>query len=211
MFADLLPQWSRVLPVNLCNIFKKCPSFYGTHRYTTIDHTSPSLVFSWVRRNQSIVSHYISSGSSITFSSQPHLKLNSVARVRERTIPTERPPLVGEVSCVVSSTDPYGRIQGFLDQSRYFFFHVAPQLYSRGWVNPVPDPLLIRKSGSSGNRARTSGSVARNCVQKGTKQVSMLDLWKKSQWVVYWKREMCSVIVKQKKRKAIPVTGLGGL
>jgi hypothetical protein len=25
-------------------------------------------------------------------------KLNSVARVRERTIPTERPPLVGEVS-----------------------------------------------------------------------------------------------------------------
>jgi hypothetical protein len=26
------------------------------------------------------------------------LKLNSVASVRERTIPTERPPLVGEVS-----------------------------------------------------------------------------------------------------------------
>ena len=27
-----------------------------------------------------------------------HTKLNSVALVRERTIPTERPPLVGEVS-----------------------------------------------------------------------------------------------------------------
>jgi hypothetical protein len=27
-----------------------------------------------------------------------HLKLNFVALVRERTIPTERPPLVGEVS-----------------------------------------------------------------------------------------------------------------
>jgi hypothetical protein len=27
-----------------------------------------------------------------------HLKLNSVAVVRKRTIPTERPPLVGEVS-----------------------------------------------------------------------------------------------------------------
>jgi hypothetical protein len=26
------------------------------------------------------------------------------------------------------------RIFGFLDQSRYFFFHVAPQLYSRGCV-----------------------------------------------------------------------------
>ena len=31
-------------------------------------------------------------------SSQPNLKLNSVALVRERTIPTERPPPVGEVS-----------------------------------------------------------------------------------------------------------------
>jgi hypothetical protein len=29
-------------------------------------------------------------------------------------------------------------------------------------VDPVPDPLLIRKSGSSGNQTRTSGSVARN-------------------------------------------------
>jgi hypothetical protein len=36
---------------------------------------------------------------------------------------TERPPLVGEVIanfCVVSVTDPYGRILGFLDRSRYF-------------------------------------------------------------------------------------------
>ena len=43
---------------------------------------------------------------------------NSVALVRERTIPTERPPPVGEVSAnflriqgchVVSETDPHGR------------------------------------------------------------------------------------------------------
>ena len=43
---------------------------------------------------------------------------NSVALVRERTIPTERPPPVGEVSAnflriegchVVSATDPHGR------------------------------------------------------------------------------------------------------
>jgi hypothetical protein len=27
-------------------------------------------------------------------------------------------------------------------------------------VDPVPDPLLLRKSGSAGNRTRTSGSVA---------------------------------------------------
>jgi len=44
-------------------------------------------------------------------------KLNSVALVRERTIPTERPPPVGEVSAnfcgegchVVSATGPHGR------------------------------------------------------------------------------------------------------
>jgi hypothetical protein len=47
-----------------------------------------------------------------------HLKLNSVALVRERTIPTERPPLVGEDNAnyfgdrgcrVVRATDPPGR------------------------------------------------------------------------------------------------------
>jgi hypothetical protein len=41
-----------------------------------------------------------------------------------------------------------------------FFFQVAPHLYWRGWVDPVPDPLLLRKSGSAGNRTQTSGSVA---------------------------------------------------
>jgi hypothetical protein len=35
-------------------------------------------------------------------------------------------------SHVISVTDPYGRILGFLDQSRYFLFQVAHQLYSRG-------------------------------------------------------------------------------
>jgi hypothetical protein len=57
------------------------------------------------------------------------LKLNSMVWVRERTIPTERPPLVGEAilpTCadrgchVVSVTVPSGRILGFLDRSRYF-------------------------------------------------------------------------------------------
>jgi hypothetical protein len=52
-----------------------------------------------------------------------------MVEVRDRTIPTERPPLVGEVianflrieGChMVSVTDPYGRILGFRDRSRYF-------------------------------------------------------------------------------------------
>jgi hypothetical protein len=68
-----------------------------------------------------------------------------VAWVREQTIPIGLPPLVGEVSAptfvdsgcnVVSVTDPYGRILGFLDLSRYVLFQVALHLYSRGSVEP---------------------------------------------------------------------------
>jgi hypothetical protein len=43
---------------------------------------------------------------------------------------------------------------GFLDRSRYCPFQIAPQLSSRGWVEPVSDPLLLRKSGSVGNGTR---------------------------------------------------------
>jgi hypothetical protein len=84
-----------------------------------------------------------------------------------------RPPLSAKlvatstdsVCQVVSVTDPYDRILGFVDRSRYFLFQVASQLYSRGWVYPVLDPLLLRKSGSAGNRTRTSRSVARNSTE----------------------------------------------
>jgi hypothetical protein len=30
--------------------------------------------------------------------------------------------------CVVSATDPHGRILDFLDRNRYYIFQVAPQL-----------------------------------------------------------------------------------
>jgi hypothetical protein len=46
---------------------------------------------------------------------------------------------------VVSVTDSYSRILGCLNQGCYFFFQVASKLYSRGWVDPVSDPLLLRK------------------------------------------------------------------
>jgi hypothetical protein len=75
--------------------------------------------------------------------------------------------------CVVSTTDSYDRILGFLDQSRHFFFQAAPQLYSRGWVDPVPD-LLLRKSGSAWNRTRTSRSVARKFYHETTEVVIIL-------------------------------------
>jgi hypothetical protein len=69
------------------------------------------------------------------------LKLNSVAVVRKRTIPTERPPLVGEVSANLLRVDgsawsaqriPTAVNVGYLDRSRYILIQVAPQLSSRG-------------------------------------------------------------------------------
>jgi hypothetical protein len=101
------------------------------------------------------------------------IKTNSVASVCERTIPTERQPLVGGVSANFcgwmvpcgqrdGSLRPYSR---FSWQEPLFLFQVAPQLYSRGWVDPVPDPLILRKYGSAVNRTRISGFVAKNSDQ----------------------------------------------
>jgi hypothetical protein len=49
----------------------------------------------------------------------------------------------------------------FSRQEPLLFYQVAPQLYSRGWVDPLPDPLLFF-SGSAWNRTRASGSVDKN-------------------------------------------------
>jgi hypothetical protein len=67
-------------------------------------------------------------------------KIISVALVGERTnrpsdgrLPAKlAPTFVDRECCVVSATDPHGRILGFLDRSSYNFSQVAPQLYSRG-------------------------------------------------------------------------------
>jgi hypothetical protein len=88
-------------------------------------------------------------------------------RPSDSGLPAKLVPTFVDRGCdVVSVTDPYSRIHGFLDPSRCFFFQAAPQLYSRGWVDPVRDPLLLRKSGSTGIRTRSSGSVVRNHIHK---------------------------------------------
>jgi hypothetical protein len=52
-------------------------------------------------------------------------------------------PTFADRGChVVSMTYPYGRIV-FSRQEPLLFYQVAPQLYSRGWVHPVSDPLLF--------------------------------------------------------------------
>jgi hypothetical protein len=84
-------------------------------------------------------------------------------RPSNRRLSAKLMPIFADRGChMVSVTDPYCRIIGFLDRIRYFFFQVAPQLYSQRSVDPAPDSLLLRKYGSPGNRSRTFGSVARN-------------------------------------------------
>jgi hypothetical protein len=51
---------------------------------------------------------------------------------------------------------------GFLDRSRYFSIQVAPQLPSRGWVDPVPDTYFSENLVGPGIKPGTSGSVTRN-------------------------------------------------
>jgi hypothetical protein len=78
-------------------------------------------------------------------------KKNSMVWVREQTIPTKRPPLIGEVSAnflrIEGATWSAWRIPTAVfsvsRQEPLLFYQVAPQLYSRGWVYPVPDPLLF--------------------------------------------------------------------
>jgi hypothetical protein len=67
-------------------------------------------------------------------------------RPRDLRLSAKLVPTFSDRGCyVVSATDPYGGILGFLDRSRYFFFQVAPQLYPRGWLDPVPETLLSQK------------------------------------------------------------------
>jgi hypothetical protein len=86
-------------------------------------------------------------------------------------MPTERPPLLGEVvptfadrgCCVVSATDPPGHILGFLDRSRYYFFLVVilTSTHEAEWT-PFQTQCLSENLEAPGIEPKTSGSVARN-------------------------------------------------
>jgi hypothetical protein len=60
------------------------------------------------------------------------LSASELYRSRDRCLSAKLVPTFADEGChVVSVTDSYGHILGFLDRSHYFFFQVAPQLYSR--------------------------------------------------------------------------------
>jgi hypothetical protein len=79
------------------------------------------------------------------------IQTNSMALVCKRTIPTERLMHASEVSAnfcglrgVTWSVQqiPTAVNLAFLDLELLLYIQIAPQLSPRGWVDPIPDPLL---------------------------------------------------------------------
>jgi hypothetical protein len=62
---------------------------------------------------------------------------------------------------MVSVTDPYGHILGFLDRSRYFSIKYLLSCTHEAEWTPFQTHYLFF-SGSAGNRTRASGPVAKN-------------------------------------------------
>jgi hypothetical protein len=85
---------------------------------------------------QAIRSHYIFKQPQIRRHIFHGKTKNSVALVHKLYRPSDRRllgklvPTFADRGCRVgSATDPHGRILGFLDRRRYYFFQVAPQLH----------------------------------------------------------------------------------
>src|SRR5215468_7523881 len=100
------------------------------------------------------------------------IKKNSVAVVRERTIPTERPPPVGEVSAnlwriegshVVSATGPHGRKSLFSRPESLLFHSSSSSVDLTRLSGPRSRPTTTQKNlAAPGIEPETSASVARN-------------------------------------------------
>jgi hypothetical protein len=60
-------------------------------------------------------------------------------------------PTFAVIACSVQSF-PTTVSLSFLDWGRYCFFQAAPPLFLLGWVDSVPDPLLLRESGNAGDQ-----------------------------------------------------------
>jgi hypothetical protein len=93
--------------------------------------------------------------NSVAFSPQSNYTDWSTDIGRRISVPTSADRSGVALSALLPPPPPLTAVNlSFIDRIRYFFFQVAPHLSSRGWMDPVPYPLLHRKSGSAGNRTR---------------------------------------------------------
>jgi hypothetical protein len=89
------------------------------------------ILFCFVVKN---INYYLNFGSLQTPWPESESELY---RPRNRRLSAKLMPTFAAIGYhVVSVTDPYCRIFEFLDRSCYFFFQIAPRLYSRSWADP---------------------------------------------------------------------------
>jgi hypothetical protein len=78
--------------------------------------------------------------------------LTNQTPVREQTIPSERPPLVGEVNANILRLEgiawsarrtPSSLFSALSTGAGIFFFQIVPQLFSQGWVVSVPHRAIL--------------------------------------------------------------------
>jgi hypothetical protein len=91
-----------------------------------------------------------------------HYKKNSGAqssselyRPSDRRLSAKLMPTLADRGCrAVSATNPHGREIRFYRPDPRLSIQLAPHINTRRWVDPVLDPLLLRKSGSAGNQTQ---------------------------------------------------------
>jgi hypothetical protein len=84
---------------------------------------------------------------------------SSLAKYTDRSSDRRRSaklvPTLADRGChVVSATTPSDHNFDFLDPEPLLFLPSSSSICSWGWVDTVPEPLLLRKSGNAGNRTR---------------------------------------------------------
>jgi hypothetical protein len=89
--------------------------------------------------------------NSVALSPRANYTDSATATCRRNLVPTF---VDREMSRCQRSGSPAVVNLSFLDRSRYFSFKYLLVYPHKGWVDPVPDPLLLTKSGSAGNRTQ---------------------------------------------------------
>jgi hypothetical protein len=100
----------------------------------------------------------------VSFSSKQETKAEQTSwlLIRKPTVPTEWPPRPAKSCPLLQLEDVVWSAQRipsavnlcFLERSRYILFKIAPNLFSRSWVDPIPDSQLLRNSDIAGIRTR---------------------------------------------------------
>jgi hypothetical protein len=116
------------------------------------ERTIPTKMFNLVRGcvQRTILMRYKNETNAVAFGPQEIYTNRAAATCRRNLC-----QLLWLEGCrLVSGTKSHDRQSRLYRPQPLLFIQLASQLFSRGWVDPVKNPPLLRKSGSTGNRTR---------------------------------------------------------